>query len=159
MNNNSNITIVGHTLTKIKFEKLSKLVEILIIARLNIILTTISERLDGTGEKFTKIMMKLSIIKLALSMMVLIAMTVLFFIHLNTFVPITIQFSKWVSSPIICFIMLVIVAKFVGLGIGLALTMMSIKDLTFEDLKLGLRRRYKLSLRLFFKKKALPQKA
>ncbi len=55
--------------------------------------------------------------------------------------------------------MLVIVAKFVGLGIGLALTMMSIKNLTFEDLKLGLRRRYKLSLRLFFKKKALPQKA
>ena len=156
--NTNNITVVWHTLHKIKFEKPSKLIEIL-ITKLNIIITIISERLDITEEKFTKIMMKLSIIKLALAMIVLIAMTVLLFAHLNAFVPITIQFSKWVSSPIICFIVLVIVAKFAGLGIGLTLTIMSIKDLTIADLKIELGEQLKKRLQLFYKKKALPQKA
>ncbi|MHC4268412.1 MAG: hypothetical protein ACYSTS_08095 [Planctomycetota bacterium] len=155
---NNNITVFWHTLNKIKFEKPSKLI-VIFMAKLNTIMVTISERLEGIEDKFTKIMMRLSIIKLAVAMITLLGMTVLLFTHLDAFGPITMQFSKWVSSPIICFIMLVIVAKFVGLGIGLTLTVMSIKDLTFVDLKIELRKYCKQNLRFFYKKKVLPQKA
>ena len=143
---------------KNKFENPSELIEIL-ITKLNIIITTICERLDVTGEKFTKIMMKLSILKLAMAMITLVVMMVLFFTHLDAFEPITMQFSKWVSSPIICFIMLVIVAKFVGLGIGLTLTIMSIKNLTFACLKIELRKQFNQRLQFFYKRKTHPQKA
>ncbi len=156
--NIDNMAVVWYILKKIKFEKPAEMVGIL-ISKLNIVMMTTSERFGVTGEKFTKIMMKLSILKLAMAMATLVVMTVLLFTHLDAFGPITMQFSKWVSSPIILFIMLVIVAKFVGLGIGLTLTIMSITNLTFAGLKLELRKWCSLSLQLFYKKKAHPQKA
>lgn len=133
--NTDNIAVFRYTLNKIKFEKPSNFI-VTLMATINSIITTISERFHVTGDRFTKIMMKLSIVKLALATITLIVMTVLFFSHLDAFDTITIQFSKWVSSPIICFITLVIVTKFVGLGVGLTLTYMSIKDLKFADLKI-----------------------
>ncbi len=136
------ITVDRHMLDKIKFKKRSTPIATL-MAKRNTIMATISERFEGIEDKFTKIMMKLSIIKLAMAMITLMVMTVLLFKHLDAFGPITIQFSKWVSSPIICFIMLVIVAKFVGLGIGLTLTVMSVKGLTFAELKIELRKHCK----------------
>jgi len=117
------------------------------------------QRLNVTGEKFTRIMMKLSILKLAMAMIALIVMTVLFFNNLDAFEPITLQFSKWVSSPIICFIILVIVAKFVGLGVGLTLTIMSIKGLTFKGLKIELSKQCRHRLQIFYKRKVIAQKA
>ncbi len=156
--NTNKINVDWSTLNKIKFEKPSKLIEILITRPKNII-TTISERLEGSGGKFTNIMMKLSILKLLVAMLTLIVMTVLLFNHLDTFEPITMQFSKWVSSPIICFIILVIVAKFVGLGVGLTLTIMSIKNLTFAGLIIESRNQCIQRLQFFYKRKVLPQKA
>jgi hypothetical protein len=155
--NINNITVACYTSKKIKFEKPSELIEIL-IAKLNIIITTICERLNVTGVKFTKIMVKLSILKLAMAMITLVVMTVLLFTHLDAFEPITAQFSKWISSPIICFILLVIVAKFVGLGIGLTLTIMSIKGVTFAGLKIELSKQFKQRYRFSYKRKALTQK-
>ncbi len=146
--NMNNITVIRHKLDKIKFKKLSKLI-VTLMAKRNTIMTAISERFEGIEDKFTKIMMMLSIMKLALAMITLIVMTALLFKHLDAFGPITIQFSKWVSSPVICFIMLVIVAKFVGLGMGLTLTIMSVKGLTFAELKVELRRFCKRSFHIF----------
>ncbi len=142
--NTNKITVFWFSLNKANLEKPSKLIVIL-MTKVNIILAIISERLEGAGDRFTAIMMKLSVLKLVLAIITLIVMTVLFLTHLDAFNPITMQFSKWFSSPIICFIMLVIVAKFVGLGIGLTLTIMSIKGLTFADLKIELRRHCKQS--------------
>ena len=52
--------------------------------------------MEGVGDKFSKIMMKLSIIKLVLAIVTLIVMTVLLFTHLHVFDPITLHFSRWV---------------------------------------------------------------
>ena len=114
--------------------------------------------MEGVGDKFSKIMMKLSIIKLVLAIVTLIVMTVLLFTHLHVFDPITLHFSRWVTSPIICFIMLVVVIKFVGLSMGLVLTLMSIKNITFESIRLRLIAYSKPGLILFFKKKSTSSK-
>ncbi len=149
--NPNKITVFRYTMNKFNLEEPLKLIVIL-KTRINNIITTIKENIEGTGDRFTKIMMRLSIIKLALAMIALIVMTVLLFMHLDAFEPITIQFSKWVSSPLICFIILVIVAKVVGLGIGLTLTIMSIKDLTFAGLELELRKHCKRSFHICAKR-------
>ncbi len=99
---------------------------------------TISNNMEGTGDRFSNIMMKISIIKLSLALVALIVMTVLLITHLHVFDPITLHFTKWVTSPIICFIVLVVVIKFVGLSIGLTLTLMSIKKFSLEDIRLRL---------------------
>ncbi|NOR64701.1 MAG: hypothetical protein GQ468_01640 [Candidatus Scalindua sp.] len=116
------------------------------------------ENREGIGEKFSSIMMKLSIIKLALALVTLIVMTTLLFTHLHVFDQITIHFSKWVTSPIICFIMLVVVIKFVGLSIGLTLTVMSVKKITFQSIRLRLIGYYKSGLYYLLRKKVQHQR-
>ena len=116
------------------------------------------ENREGIGEKFSSIMMKLSIIKLALALVTLIVMTTLLFTHLHVFDQITLHFSKWVTSPIICFIMLVVVIKFVGLSIGLTLTVMSVKKITFQSIRLRLIGYYKSGLYCLLRKKVQHQR-
>ena len=118
-----------------------------------------SENMVGIGDKFSNIMMKLSIIKLVLAIVTLMVMAVLFFTHLHVFDPITIHFSRWATSPIICFITLVVVIKFVGLSIGLTLTLMSIKKITFESIRIRLIGYYKPGLYYLLRKKAQHQRA
>lgn len=113
------------------------------------IVTAIKGDCESSRERFLRIMMKLSIIKLVAALITLIVMTVLLIKHLHVFDSITLQFSQWISSPIICFIMFVIAVKFAGISIGLTLTVMSVKKITFENIKFRLREYGKLRLRVF----------
>ncbi len=146
------INVPGYLLNKRKFENLSGLRKN-ILAKINNIVRIVREKTEGVGERFLKIMMTLSIIKLAIAMTTFIVMTVLFFAHLHAFDPITLQFSKWVSTPIISFIVLIIAVKFAAISIGLTLTIMSVKKITFESMLLRLKEYCKLRLRVFLRKK------
>ena len=146
------VNVFGNLLNKRKSENLSGLM-ISLLAKLDNVVRVLRVRMEGAGEGFLKIMMKLSIIKLALAMVTLIVMTILLFTHLHVFDPITLQFSKLVSSPIISFIVLIIAVKFAGISIGLTLTIMSVKKLTFKSIQLKLKEYCKLRLRVFLRKK------
>ncbi len=146
------IDVFGYIQNKGKFENLSGL-RTSILAKINNIINIVREKTEGAGERFLKIMMTLSIIKLIIAMATLAVMTVLFFMHLHVFDPITLQFSKWVSTPITGFIVLIIAVKFAAISIGLALTIMSVKEITFECMRLRLKEYCKLRLRFFLRKK------
>jgi hypothetical protein len=146
------LDIFEYLQNKRKFENPSGL-RTNILAKINNIVSIVREKTEGAGERFLKIMMTLSIIKLAVAMATLIIMTVLFFVHLHAFDSITLQFSKWVSSPIISFIVLIIVVKFAGISIGLTLTVMTVKKITFESMRLKIKEYCKLRLRVFLRKK------
>ena len=130
-----------------------------ILARIDNVAGVVREKMEGAGDRFVKIMMKLSIIKLAAAMITLIVMTALFFAHLHTFDPITLQFSKWVSTPLISFIVIIIAVKFAGISICLTLTVMSVKKITFADMRLRLMEYCKLRLGVFFRKRENFQRA
>jgi hypothetical protein len=129
------------------------------LVKINNIVSIVREKTEGAGERFLKIMMTLSIIKLAIAMITLIVMAVLFFMHLHVFDPITLQFSKWVSTPIMGFIVLIIAVKFAAISIGLTLTIMSVKKITFECMRLMLMEYCKLRLSVLFRKKEYFQRA
>lgn len=155
--NIKNIAIYWCKLNKNNFKDTSKIIAIFKVKKDSMV-RLVRENVEGTGDKFSMIMMKLSVIKLVLAIVTLIVMTVLLFTHLHVFDPITLHFSRWVTSPIICFIMLVVVIKFVGLSIGLSLTLMSIKKITFESIRLRLIAYCKPGLNYFFRKKVQPQR-
>ncbi|MBS1259028.1 MAG: hypothetical protein MAG551_02094 [Candidatus Scalindua arabica] len=146
------VNVFGHLVSKRKSENLSRLIAG-ILAKINNIVSIVREKTEGAGEQFLKIMMTLSIIKLAIAMITLVVMTVLFFTHLHVFDPITLQFSKWVSTPITGFIVLIIVVKFAGISIGLTLTIMSVKKITFESMRLRFKEFSKSKLRVFLRRK------
>ncbi len=123
-------------------------------ARRDYIARLVSKNMEGVGDRFTTIMLKLSIIKLAMAIAALVVMTILFFTRLHVLDPITLHFSRWATSPIICFIILIVAIKFVGLSIGLALTLMSIKNIAFEDIRVRLIGYYRAGLNCFLRKKA-----
>ncbi len=152
------VDIFEYLQNKRKFENLSGL-RTSILAKLDNVVSVLREKMEGAGERFLKIMMTLSIIKLAIAMTTLIVMTVLFFAHLHTFDPITLQFSKWVSTPIMGFIVLIIAVKFAAISIGLTLTIMSVKKITFESMRLRLMEYCKLRLSVLFRKKEYFQRA
>ncbi len=99
-------------------------------------------------ETFVNIMMKISIIKLAVTMVVLVLMTVLLFLHLHAFDQVTLQFSKWVSSPLVGFIILIMALKFAGISIGLTLTILTIKKTTLKEVMLRFKESLSKRLRL-----------
>ena len=152
------VYVFGYLLNKRKSENLSRL-RTSIMTRIDNVVGLVRERMEGAGERFLKIMMTLSIIKLAIALITLIVMTVLFFTHLHVFDPITLQFSKWVSTPITGFIVLIIAVKFAGISIGLTLTIMSVKKITFESMRLRLMESCMLRLSTFFRKKEHFQRA
>ncbi len=123
-----------------KFINLSWLKTSLMCKRDSII-ETIRKRKKGVGETFVKVMMRLSIIKLALTMITLMAMTTLFFTHLHVFAPITAQFSKWVSSPLV----------------GFVVTILAAKNMTIKDVRLRIKELCKIRLRVFLRRKVQPQ--
>lgn len=123
-----------------KFINLSRLKTSLVRKKDNII-ETIRKRKKGAGEVFVKVMMRLSIIKLALTMITLMAMTTLFFTHLHVFAPITAQFSKWVSSPLV----------------GFVVTILAAKNMTIKDVRLRIKELCKIRLRVFLRRKVQPQ--
>ncbi|GAX59602.1 diacylglycerol kinase gamma [Candidatus Scalindua japonica] len=128
-------------------------------AKKDSLVSMLSGSMEGSGEKFSDIMMKVSIAKLALALVTLIVMTILLIKHLHVFDPITIQFSEWVTSPIICFILLILMIKFIGLSVGLALTFMSIKKITFCTARIRLIGYGKSGLCYLIRKKVQHQKA
>ena len=130
-----------------------------VLTKIDKVVGLVREKTERAGERFVRIMMTLSIIKLAVAMTTLIVMTVLFFAHLHTFDPIMLQFSKWVSSPIISFIVLIIVLKFAAISIGLTLTIMSVKKVTFESIRIRLMEYCKLRLSVFFRREKHFQRA
>ncbi len=123
------------------------------------IVRLVSENMVGVGDKFSNIMMRLSILKLVLAIVTLIVMAVLFFTHLHVLDTVTLHFSRWATSPIICFITLVVVIKFVGLSIGLTLTLMSIKKITFESIRIRLVGYCKSGFYYLLRKRAQYQRA
>jgi hypothetical protein len=120
------------------------------------ILRIIRGKKKGAEERFLKLMMNLSIIKLAATMVTLMVMMVLFFTHLHVLAPITAQFSKWVSSPLVGFIIFIMVVKIVGVSIGLSLTILTVKKITIEDIRLRVKKSCKLRLPVFLWKKVQP---
>ena len=157
MMNVKNIAVSWNKLNKNKFKNTSKIIANFKVKKDNMF-RLVRENEERVGDKFSKIMMKLSIIKLMLAIVTLIVMTVLLFTHLHVFDPITLHFSRWVTSPIICFIMLVVVIKFVGLSLGLTLTLMSIKQITFENIRLRLAGYCKPGLNYLLRKKVQTQR-
>ncbi len=146
------VNVFGFLVIKRIPDNLSRLMTS-ILSKVNNIVSIVREKTEGAGERFLKIMMTLSIIKLAVAMITLAVMTVLFFTHLHVFDPITLQFSKWVSTPISGFIVLIIAVKFAGISIGLTLTIMSVKKITFESVRLRIKEFCKSKLRVFLRKK------
>ncbi len=155
-----NVNIINNVFREIqdkgKFINLSRLKTSLVRKKDSIIETT-RKRKKGAGEAFTKVMMNLSIIKLAATMVTLMVMMVLFFTHLHVLAPITAQFSKWVSSPLVGFIIFIMVVKIVGVSIGLSLTILTVKKITIEDIRLRVKKSCKLRLPVFLWKKVQPQ--
>lgn len=82
---------------------------------------------EEIGEAFTALMMKVAIFKLAAAAVTLAVMATLFLTHLQILAPITAQFSKWATSPLIGFILFVIVLKFAAISTGIYLTVLSAK--------------------------------
>lgn len=140
---------------KYKFENLFKL-KINMTDKIVNILRIIRGKKKGAEERFLKLMMNLSIIKLAATMVTLMVMMVLFFTHLHVLAPITAQFSKWVSSPLVGFIIFIMVVKIVGVSIGLSLTILTVKKITIEDIRLRVKKSCKLRLPVFLWKKVQP---
>ncbi len=117
----------------------------------------ISKKEKDALETSIKVMMKLTIIGLAAAMIALIAMMVLFFTHLNAFTPITLQFSKWISSPLIGFAILIMTVNLVAVSIGLTVTILTVKKTTFKEVRLRFKESCKLRLRIFLRRKVQPQ--
>ncbi len=117
----------------------------------------VREKEKDALEASTKVMMKLTIIGLAAATVALIAMTVFFFTHLNCFTPITLQFSKWVSSSFIGFAILIMSVKLVVVSVGLTVTILTVKNTTFKEVRLRFIEACKLRLRVFLRRKVQPQ--
>ena len=117
----------------------------------------IREKKKNALEAFIKIMWKLAIIKFVAVMVAFIVMMVFFFTHLNCFTPITLQFSKWVSSPFIGFFIFIMVIKFVAVSVGLTATILTVKNTTFKAVRLRFKEACKLRLRVFLRRKVQPQ--
>lgn len=139
-----------------KFENLPRL-KMRIMATIYNIVSIIREKIEGAGDTFVNVMMKVSIIKLAVTMIALMIMAVLFFAHLHVFTPITLQFSKWISSPIIGFVVTIIIIKFVGISIGLTLTILTVKNMNITDARLKVIEWCRLRSGFLLKKKVQPQ--
>ncbi len=117
----------------------------------------VREKEKDALEASTKVMMKLTIIGLAAATVALIAMTVFFFTHLNCFTPITLQFSKWVSSSFIGFAILIMSVKLVVVSVGLTVSILTVKNTTFKEVRLRFIEACKLRLRVFLRRKVQPQ--
>ncbi len=117
----------------------------------------IREKKKNALEAFIKVMWKLAIIKFAAVMVGFIVMMVFFFTHLNCFTPITLQFSKWVSSSFIGFFIFIMIIKFIAVSIGLTVTILTVKNTTFEAVRLRFKETCKLRLQVFLRRKAQPQ--
>ncbi len=139
-----------------EFINLSRLQTSLVCKKDNVI-EIIRKRKKGAGETFVKVMMNLAIIKLAATMVTLMAMTTLFFTHLHVFAPITAQFSKWVSSPLVGFVVTILIIKFIGISVGLTLTLLAAKNMTIKDVRLYVKELCKIRLRVFLRRKVQPQ--
>jgi ABC-type phosphate/phosphonate transport system permease subunit len=155
-----NISIINNTLREAqgmgKSLNLSRLKTNLARKR-DIIIGIIKKRKKSASETFIKVMMKISIIKLALTMIALMVMAVLFFSHSHAFAPITLQFSKWVSSPLIGFVVTILIIKFIGISVGLTLTILAARNITIKDVRLRVKELCKIRLRIFLRKKVQPQ--
>ena len=117
----------------------------------------IREKKKYALEAFIKAMWKLAIIKFAAVIVGFIVMMVFFFTHLNCFTPITLQFSKWVSSSFIAFAILIMTVKLVAVSIGLTVTILTVKNTTFKEVRLRFIEACKQRLRVFLRRKVQPQ--
>ncbi len=155
-----NMNIINNVFREIqdkgKFINLSQLKTSLARKRDRII-EIIKRRKKDAGETFVKVMMRLSIIKLALTLITLMVMTVLFLNHSHAFTTITLQFSKWFSSPLIGFIITIMIIKFIGISVGLTLTILAAKNMTIKDVRSCVKELCKIRLRVFIRRKVQPQ--
>ncbi len=150
------IKIIQRYIDKGKFMNLYQLKTSLMGKTENFI-EIIREKKENALEAFIKVMWKLAIIKFVAVMVAFIVMMVFFFTHLNCFTPITLQFSKWVSSPFIGFFIFIMVIKFVAVSIGLTATILTVKNTTFKAVRLRFKEACKLRLRVFLRGKVQPQ--
>ncbi len=148
--------IIQRYIDKGKFMNVYQLKTSLIGKRENFI-EILREKKENALETFTKVMWKLAIYKFVAVMVAFIVMMVFFFTHLNCFTPITLQFSKWVSSPFIGFFIFIMVIKFVAVSIGLTATILTVKNTTFKAVRLRFKEACKLRLRVFLRRKVQPQ--
>ena len=150
------INIMQRYIDKGKFMNLYQLSTSL-MGKMENFIEIIREKKKNALEAFIKVMWKLAIIKFAAVMVAFIVMTVFFFTHLNCFTPITLQFSKWVSSSFIAFAILIMTVKLVAISIGLTVTILTVKNTTFKAVRLRFKEACKLRLRVFLRRKVQPQ--
>jgi len=150
------IKIMQRYIDKGKFMNLYQL-KTSLMGKMENFIEIIREKKKNALEAFIKIMWKLAIIKFVAVMVAFIVMMVFFFTHLNSFTPITLQFSKWVSSPFIGFFIFIMVIKFVAVSIGLTATILTVKNTTFKAVRLRFKEACKLRLRVFLRRKVQPQ--
>jgi hypothetical protein len=150
------IKIIQRYIDKGKFMNVYQLKTNLMGKRGNLI-EIIREKKEKALETFTKVMWKLAIYKFVAVMVAFIVMMVFFFTHLNSFAPITLLFSKWVSSPFIGFFIFIMIIKFVAVSIGLTATILTVKNTTFKEVRLKFKEACKLRLQVFLKRKVQPQ--
>ena len=148
--------IIQRYIDKGKFMNVYQLKTSLIGKRENFIEIIREKKKDALGA-FIKVMWKLAIIKFVAVMIAFIVMMVFFFTHLDCFTPITLQFSKWASSSLIGFFILIMIIKFVAISIGLTVTILTVKNTTFKDVRLRLKEACKLRLQAFLRRKVQPQ--
>lgn len=92
----------------------------------------LSKKLEKAGESWVKILPEMFIIKSALVIIVLLAMTTLFVLHIHAFIPITSQFDEWVSSSLIAFAISILIVKFIAISV--CLTIFTVKRTTLENI-------------------------
>ena len=104
--------IIQRYIDKGKHMNVYQLKTSLIGKRENFIEIIREKKKDALGA-FIKVMWKLAIIKFVAVMIAFIVMMVFFFTHLDCFTPITLQFSKWVSSSLIGFFILIMIINLI----------------------------------------------
>jgi len=150
------IKIIQRYIDKGKFMNLYQL-KTSLMGKMENFIEIIREKKKNALEAFIKVMWKLAIIKFVAVIVAFIVMMVFFFTHLNCFTPITLQFSKWVSSPFIGFFIFIMVIKFVAVSVGLTATILTVKNTTFKEVRLRFKEACKLRLRVFLRRKVQPQ--
>lgn len=110
----------------------------LCVNKIDFLFDMFSKKLVRVSEtSFDLLFVKLSIFKIALTIVALLTVMVLFILHVHIFDPITEQFSGWVSSSIVAFTLSMIIVKVIA--VATCLTILTVKKGAAGNLFLRIR--------------------
>lgn len=102
------------------------------------------------SEPFSRFMFKLTLIKFAITLAVLLTMVTLFVFKLHVFDPLTIEFSGWATSSLIAFTLSLVIVKFVA--VSFFVTYFVLKKETVDSIILRFKELKSLKLNVFLRK-------